>query len=66
MRELQFRNEPVFEAVAADGTGVFETLKGIIKLVLLDLNLPGLDGRHLVWRVERCQLGTVCAAVLAS
>ena len=37
-RELLYRNEPVFEAVATDGTGVFETLKGIIKLVLLDLN----------------------------
>jgi signal recognition particle receptor subunit beta len=36
-RDLRFREEPVFEAVATDGTGVFETLKGIIKQVLLDL-----------------------------
>jgi signal recognition particle receptor subunit beta len=36
--DLAFRNEPVYEAVATDGTGVFETLKGIIKLVLMDLN----------------------------
>ena len=34
---LRFRNEPVFEAVATDGTGVFETLKGIVKDVLNDL-----------------------------
>ncbi len=36
--DLAFRDEPVYEAVATNGTGVFETLKGIIKLVLLDLN----------------------------
>jgi mutual gliding-motility protein MglA len=36
-KELQFREEPIFEAVAKDGTGVFDTLKGIIKQVLLDL-----------------------------
>jgi signal recognition particle receptor subunit beta len=36
-KDLAFRDEPVFEAVAADGTGVFETLKGVIKQVLLDL-----------------------------
>jgi hypothetical protein len=36
-RDLRFREEAVFEAVATDGTGVFETLKGIIKQVLLDL-----------------------------
>jgi signal recognition particle receptor subunit beta len=35
--DLCFRNEPTYEAVAAKGTGVFETLKGIIKMVLLDL-----------------------------
>ena len=29
--------EPVFEAVASKGTGVFETLKGVAKLVLADL-----------------------------
>jgi signal recognition particle receptor subunit beta len=37
-KDLTFRGEPVFEAVATDGTGVFETLKGIIKQVLVDLN----------------------------
>ena len=37
-QDLAFRDEPVYEAVATNGTGVFETLKGIIKLVLLDLN----------------------------
>jgi signal recognition particle receptor subunit beta len=36
-KDLVFRGEPVFEAVATDGTGVFETLKGIIKQVLVDL-----------------------------
>jgi signal recognition particle receptor subunit beta len=34
---LAFRQEPVFEAVATSGRGVFETLKGIVKLVLIDL-----------------------------
>ncbi len=34
---LRFKDEPVFEAVATNGTGVFETLKSIIKLVLKDL-----------------------------
>jgi mutual gliding-motility protein MglA len=29
--------EPAYEAVAAKGTGVFETLKGVAKLVLADL-----------------------------
>ena len=35
--ELRFRDEPVFEAVATRGDGVFDTLKSIIKLVLADL-----------------------------
>jgi len=35
--ELRFRNEPVFEAVATEGPGVFETLKEVIKQVLHDL-----------------------------
>lgn len=34
---LRIKDEPVFEAVATNGTGVFETLKSIIKLVLKDL-----------------------------
>ena len=37
IRQLRFKNEPVFEAVAPEGTGVFDTLKGIVKLVLQDL-----------------------------
>jgi signal recognition particle receptor subunit beta len=36
-RALRIRDEPVLEAVAATGTGVFETLKGVIRLVLTDL-----------------------------
>jgi signal recognition particle receptor subunit beta len=40
MRQLLLQKnppEPVFEAVAAKGIGVFETLKGVAKLVLADL-----------------------------
>jgi mutual gliding-motility protein MglA len=38
MRSLLMRREqPVFEAVAAKGPGVFETLKGVAKLVLQEL-----------------------------
>jgi signal recognition particle receptor subunit beta len=36
-RLLMRRDEPVFEAVAAKGPGVFETLKGVAKLVLQEL-----------------------------
>src|SRR5438874_11845175 len=35
------KNEPIFEAVAAKGPGVFETLKGVAKLVLADLTKSG-------------------------
>ena len=35
---LQKKGEPVVEAVAATGQGVFETLKAVAKLVLADLN----------------------------
>ena len=35
--DLVYPGEPVIEAVATDGTGVFETLKSVIKQVLLDL-----------------------------
>jgi signal recognition particle receptor subunit beta len=35
--DLRFRDEPVYEAVATTGSGVFDTLKGVIKQVLLDL-----------------------------
>jgi signal recognition particle receptor subunit beta len=36
-RDLRVGSEPTFEAVATQGKGVFDTLKGIIKLVLQDL-----------------------------
>jgi signal recognition particle receptor subunit beta len=36
-RLLAQKNEPVFEAVASKGVGVFETLKGVAKLVLQEL-----------------------------
>jgi len=34
---VNYRNVPEYEAVATTGVGVFETLKGAIKLVLIDL-----------------------------
>ncbi len=34
---LRIKNEPVYEAVAPRGLGVFDTLKAIVKSVLLDL-----------------------------
>jgi signal recognition particle receptor subunit beta len=36
-RQLVIRNEPVFEAVAQNGTGVFDTLKAIARMVLVEL-----------------------------
>ncbi len=36
-KALNYRNVPDFEAVASKGVGVFETLKAIAKLVLLEL-----------------------------
>ncbi len=42
MRRLLVRkNEPVVEAVAPKGVGVFETLKGVAKLVLSELTKAG-------------------------
>lgn len=38
---LNYRNVPEFEAVAMSGVGVFETLKAVIKLVLIDLRRGG-------------------------
>jgi len=35
--ELQRNGEPVFEAVATTGTGVFDTLKAVAKQVLTEL-----------------------------
>lgn len=36
-RLLNYKGEPTFEAIATRGIGVFETLKAIAKLVLMDL-----------------------------
>ena len=41
VRLLRKKSEPVFEAVASKGTGVFETLKGVAKLVLQELTKTG-------------------------
>ena len=38
---LNYRNVPEFEAVAKTGVGVFETLKAIIKFILVDLKKGG-------------------------
>jgi signal recognition particle receptor subunit beta len=38
---LNYRNVPEFEASAPGGSGVFETLKAIIKLILIDLKKGG-------------------------
>lgn len=35
--ELQLKGEPVIEAIATDGTGVFQSLKAVSKMVLVDL-----------------------------
>ena len=35
--ELQKKGEPIFEAVATNGTGVFDTLKAVAKQVLTEL-----------------------------
>ena len=40
-KELRKKNEPVLEAVAFQGTGVFETLKEIAKQVLQELKAGG-------------------------
>ena len=39
-KALQRKGEPMIEACAATGQGVFETLKAVAKLVLADLNRP--------------------------
>jgi signal recognition particle receptor subunit beta len=41
VRVLRKKGEPVFEAVASKGMGVFETLKGVAKLVLQELTKTG-------------------------
>ncbi|MCA9401225.1 MAG: gliding-motility protein MglA [Candidatus Omnitrophica bacterium] len=40
-KALQIKGEPVIEAVATQGTGVFETLKACAKLVLTELRKNG-------------------------
>jgi hypothetical protein len=35
--QLNYKGEPTFEAVAMNGTGVFDTLKAVAKLVLTEL-----------------------------
>ena len=37
-KQLNIKGEPTFEAVAPKGTGVFETLKAVAKLVLQELS----------------------------
>jgi signal recognition particle receptor subunit beta len=41
VQALRRKEEPVFEAVAMKGPGVFETLKGVAKLVLQELTKTG-------------------------
>src|SRR4026208_214088 len=36
-RQLNFKGEPTFEAVAMNGTGVFDTLKAVAKLVVTEV-----------------------------
>jgi signal recognition particle receptor subunit beta len=40
-RALRVKDEPVFEAVATTGVGVFETLKALARMVLLKLRSAG-------------------------
>jgi signal recognition particle receptor subunit beta len=37
LQELGRKGEPIFEAVATNGTGVFDTLKAVAKQVLTEL-----------------------------
>jgi len=41
VRQMRRKSEPVIEAVASKGTGVFETLKSVAKLVLQELTKTG-------------------------
>jgi hypothetical protein len=41
VRQIRRKEEPIYEAVAMKGTGVFETLKGVAKLVLQELTKTG-------------------------
>jgi len=40
-KELKRKNEPVIEAVAFQGNGVFDTLKEIARQVLVELKAGG-------------------------
>ena len=40
-KELLKKDEPTIEAVAFQGVGVFETLKAVAKLVLVELKQGG-------------------------
>jgi hypothetical protein len=44
VQALRVKDEPVFEAVATTGVGVFETLKAVAKLVLMQLKQRGTAG----------------------
>ncbi len=44
-RTLNYKREPTFEAVAIGGSGVFDTLKAVSKLVLQDLRSSGNQDR---------------------
>ena len=41
VKELQRKDEPIFEAVAPTGVGVFDTLKAVAKQVLMELRKGG-------------------------
>ena len=36
-RTLNYKREPTFEAIATTGVGVFDTLKSVAKLILVEL-----------------------------
>jgi hypothetical protein len=40
-KQLQKKGEPIIEGVAINGTGVFETLKELAKMVLAELKKGG-------------------------
>src|SRR5258708_32330123 len=51
-KELRRKNEPVLEAIAFQGQGVFETLKEIARQVLVELKQGG-EGRPSAWACYR-------------
>jgi hypothetical protein len=40
-KQLQKKGEPIIEGIAINGTGVFETLKELAKMVLAELKKGG-------------------------